>query len=771
VGQSRRLKYLAFGILLLIGVLFHWKILLTHQFSLLTGSESANQAYAWYNFSVGQIKQGVLPAWDPFAYSGRSFPGEMQTGAFYPANFLLALLPFNSNGVFSPQVYHWMYVLVHVLGAWFMACLAMELGLGLFAGLISGLCFAFGGFVAHVAGWPHIFHSGIWLPAIMLFLVRALKAERNWQAFLNAALGGSCLGMSVLGGGLHVVMMQAVVIMTAIPYYYWRQSREPGLSGGSPRPVKEWATRPVLLVVMALVVGLLAGAIQLLPSMEYSGLALRWFGPGALPATERIPYVHMNGGFWPHGFLQLLLFAPFNGNLGPGAGINYYMGVFPIMLAAVGVWRYRQHTWVRYVTGLAVCAFIYSLAGMSLLHGVLYAIVPFLWMAREADRFMYLADFSIAVLAGFGIQALAAGASERAYWEPVFRVFKWVAFAAGVALLPPAIYGQPEINHMVALCLILIACWFLVFRYLIVRPAGPWARFLVVFIVLFDLYATDWSAASKIQEGAKGTDQLERLLGTKAVAKFLRSRPGAYRAQVLAEPTPNMADLYGVEVTGGGAGVTMLQDYERFWGHVDLLAMRYTVRPASSPEPGAVIYQDSAWKVYENPEAYPRAWLVHSVIVERDSKKLLERLDDPKINLKQTAFVGEPLDAKVDPLGAVSSDSLDLSRYNGNHLELDVNAGSRGLLVLSEVFYPGWKAEVNGQPARIWKTDYALRGIVVPAGRSHVALHYAPLTVRVGGWLSLATFLGVLAAFFLWRPRDTEKAAEVAAASVKGAEN
>src|SRR5579872_6592892 len=98
-------------LLLLIMVLFYWKILLTRQFSLLTDFESTNQTYSWFHFWVASLRQGVAPVWDPFVFSGRSFSGEMQTGAFYPLNLFVALLPLNRQGLLSPQMYQWFFVL------------------------------------------------------------------------------------------------------------------------------------------------------------------------------------------------------------------------------------------------------------------------------------------------------------------------------------------------------------------------------------------------------------------------------------------------------------------------------------------------------------------------------------------------------------------------------------------------------------------------------------------------------------------------------------
>src|SRR5437764_3960818 len=145
-NQSTKRTIKALSLLLLVIVLFYWKILLTHQFSLLTESEGVNQGYSWYHFSTANLKHGKLPLWDPYTFSGHSFTGEMQTAGFYPLNLLLALAPFNRDGVFSPQLYHLIFVLAHFLAACFMFALVRELGLRRLSAIIAAVCFALGGF-------------------------------------------------------------------------------------------------------------------------------------------------------------------------------------------------------------------------------------------------------------------------------------------------------------------------------------------------------------------------------------------------------------------------------------------------------------------------------------------------------------------------------------------------------------------------------------------------------------------------------------------------
>jgi hypothetical protein len=724
-------------LLLLVMVLFYWKILLTGQFSLLTESEGVNQGYSWYQFWITAVRQGIWPLWDPYTFSGHIFAGEMQTAAFYPLNFLLALVPFNQHGVLSPKVYHEFFAFAHFLAACFMFGLVRELGLSRFSALLGAIGFSLGGFVGRVP-WPHLLQSSIWLPLIFLFLLRALKAESLRGALLSASLGGLGLGMAVLAGGLHAVFMQALAIVAAAAWFAFSQ-----------RAKKKWPwVRAASVVAVIAGVGLAAGAIQLFPSMEYSREALRGLGKTVLPATQKIPYAYLNDGLAPNAFGMFPLFAAFNGNVGVGEVSNPYLGVFPFLLALIGIWKHWGNLWVRYLTGLAVAAFLYSLASYSFLHGLLYAVVPFLWMAREAGRYLYLANFALPILAAFGAEALFS--TESASWGSVNQILKWAVIASGAALSVPALFGRPDLNPWISFSLLMFFATYGLFRYVIAGHTSASVRFIAVALILFDLNAFDWTARNKIDVARTGTDQLERLLSCRGAAAFLKSRPGLFRVQVLADAAPNVGHVFGVQ-TILGAGVTLLMDYSRFIGGahaVDLLNVQYLLKPASAQEPGA-LYQDAGWKVYENPQAYPRAWLVHESMVEPSSDKLFERLGAPEADPHRVALFSAPLDAELEPMPEGAQEEVRFDLYQANRLELKVRAGSRGLLVLSEIYYPGWQASVNGRPARIYKVDGALRGIVVPAGESRLTLRYMPRSILVGGVLTLLAFSGTLLALVL----------------------
>src|ERR1700761_4052341 len=125
----------------IIDILFNWKVLLTNQFTFVAGHEGVSSAFSWFSFWAQAVKAGTLPIWDPFTWAGRPFVGEMQTGAFYPLNFLLLLAPVNQSGVFPRWVYDDAFVLGHLLGMLFMFALIREMRMSRFTALLAAVCF------------------------------------------------------------------------------------------------------------------------------------------------------------------------------------------------------------------------------------------------------------------------------------------------------------------------------------------------------------------------------------------------------------------------------------------------------------------------------------------------------------------------------------------------------------------------------------------------------------------------------------------------------
>jgi hypothetical protein len=505
--------------------------------------------------------------------------------------------------------------------------------------------------------------------------------------------------------------------------------------------------------------GFAAGAVQFFPSIEYSSRAYRYIGDaGALPANEKIPYAYLSDQLLPHGIAQLLAPYAFNGNAREGETSNPYIGAFPLLAAVIGIRRYWRNLWVRYLAGLAVAAFLFSFGSYSWLHGVLYATVPEIWNLREASRMVYLADFALAILAAHGVEALVVNAAKTgggpAGWSGLNRTLLGLVIACAAAMFVPAMFNKPDISPWNTLSILIIFASYGLFRYLEHGNRGGAVRAIMVGLILFDLSACDWIERNRIQIAKNGVDYRDFTLSTRAAAQFLKAQTGIFRVLIQGDTPPNIGDLFRVPTINVTGGATVPIDYSRIIGYTDLLNVRYVLASASEQKPSALpqnpVYQDKAWRIYENPSGYPRAWTVHETLVEPSAPRAAEPLGTPGFDARRIAIIDAPV--ALEPLTGGARESAQVSSFEPNRMELEVDAQSRGLLVLSENYYPGWRATVDGQNTPIYRVDSALRGVIVPRGHSRVVFRYAPASVYWGGLLSAIAFLGTLLAIWL-RPR------------------
>ncbi|MGH2722283.1 MAG: YfhO family protein, partial [Actinomycetota bacterium] len=87
--------------------------------------------------------------------------------------------------------------------------------------------------------------------------------------------------------------------------------------------------------------------------------------------------------------------------------------------------------------------------------------------------------------------------------------------------------------------------------------------------------------------------------------------------------------------------------------------------------------------------------------------------------------------------------TADVQRYEPELVEIETRTEAGGVLVLTDTWYPGWRATVDGEPAPVLEVDHALRGVVLPPGAHLVEFRYRPLSFLVGAWTSVATLAGL----------------------------
>jgi hypothetical protein len=155
--------------------------------------------------------------------------------------------------------------------------------------------------------------------------------------------------------------------------------------------------------------------------------------------------------------------------------------------------------------------------------------------------------------------------------------------------------------------------------------------------------------------------------------------------------------------------------------------------------------------VYENLRALPRAWLVKEVVSLRPEEALAviksSKLPDGRaFDPASTALVEEPL--KLNTGGAEATGSAEVINASGSYMEVRTRSAAASFLVLSDTYYPGWKATVDGQGADVYRTDFALRGVKIPAGEHTIRLEFRPKSLYYGALLSSLSFVIMAAALF-----------------------
>jgi hypothetical protein len=211
----------------------------------------------------------------------------------------------------------------------------------------------------------------------------------------------------------------------------------------------------------------------------------------------------------------------------------------------------------------------------------------------------------------------------------------------------------------------------------------------------------------------------------------------------------NLINLYGIKYI---ISVTPIEGDPRF----ELIYARIEGLPGKRED----LLKENTIKLYKNRSPLPRAWLVKDFKV-LDSKEILPMMtqkefrparevlleENPKWEgeaivgrrgppLRKTNDGGEPLSGLPQKVEIISE--------KNNRLQLLVNSTEDNLLVLSDTYYPGWKAFVNGKETKIYRADYIFRAIPLNAGTHRLEFVYDPMSFKLGAGVTLLGILGCI---------------------------
>ena len=194
---------------------------------------------------------------------------------------------------------------------------------------------------------------------------------------------------------------------------------------------------------------------------------------------------------------------------------------------------------------------------------------------------------------------------------------------------------------------------------------------------------------------------------------------------------------------------------------LDMLNVKFISLSQQMPYSGySQVFSEDNQLVFRNDDVLPKAFFVDTVATVSSAQEAIGQMKaSANFDPATTAIVetDEPLSASTD------SASVSVTSYDAKTIELTTSAGSDQFLVLSEVYYPaGWEATIDGEPTKIYKTNYVLRGLQVPAGNHNITLTFEPAANIWGGrlaWLGhIILWISGLAALVIqmgwWGKRD-----------------
>jgi hypothetical protein len=197
---------------------------------------------------------------------------------------------------------------------------------------------------------------------------------------------------------------------------------------------------------------------------------------------------------------------------------------------------------------------------------------------------------------------------------------------------------------------------------------------------------------------------------------------------------------------------------------IDLLGARYIVTPRQQmPAPLRLVTRVEDISIFENPNALPRAFLVHRTDLASDPAMAVAALQWEGFDYRRTVIVHEApaLLPDLEPVDT-AGESAEVVSDTGDLVTVRTAVEQPAYLVLADQDYPGWQAEVDGRKAALARVDYMLKGVRLEPGEHTVRFVFRPASFRIGLWLSLCgvALLGGAAAFVRWRPGGPKAEAE-----------
>lgn len=477
-----------------------------------------------------------------------------------------------------------------------------------------------------------------------------------------------------------------------------------------------------------------------------------------------------------------------------------YMGVVPILFACIAL-AYRRNRITFFFAIVTFLVFLTSFGKhLPILYDLLFSYLPFFNKFRIPSMILHLVPFTIGIIGAYGVSALVE-LHEPAKIQKLkqvllyvagglaaFMVFGFLFNSSLYAALSGSLFVGGEDSRYGAQVLDKLkefrfeVMWkdYVKFVFIIAASAGTIIAFLskkigttafggmILGILLIDLWIVDVKFINpRPIQGLESNFQPDQTIS------FLKAQPGLFRVAPLPIGGPLFMDnafaYHGIQSFGGYSPAklkiyqTMLDscadkgsdpNFPLNMNIINMLSVKYIIVPGQIQyDDLQLVHADQGTRqlTYLNPHALPRGFFVKHVDVAQNQTEVFRELNSTQFNAATMAVVEKTLPVQIT---APDSSSAEIAEYKSRSITIKAYTSSPALLVVSEVYYPaGWKAYVDGNETEIFKTNYVLRSVVVPAGSHEITFRFDPPMYALGWNLTRAGWAVALLCILLglWR--------------------
>jgi hypothetical protein len=688
----------------------------------------------------------------------------MHGDIFYPTFLLRMIMPTDVAMTVGFMVHIFLAGLFtyYFLRAW---------GLGFYPALIGGLAYMMGGPIASYVSPGHdgkLFVSAL-TPLALWMLIRGIRDGKLWAFGVFAF----ATGLAVLSP--HPQLLQYMLLISgAFALFLAFAASDDGVK----LPRKTALTR-LGLSAAAVAIGMVIGAVQYLPVMEYVPWSPRAGGKGYDYATTySFPIEELINTYVPQ-------FSGILDNYWGRNGIHLhseYLGVSILILAVLGfgaVRSTRRRNFARFWLATMIVALLWALGGWTPFFHIIYAIVPGTKFFRAPSTIIYLVGLAIAVFAALGVERALTLRFSRGYlikWAIAAAVLLLLGVSGGLTSMATTL-ALPEMSERVPLgasalvigslrsfvaAALTLGVLFALLTGKLRPVAAAWALAALVALDLWSIERLYWQFSPPAAQLYAGDAIIDSLKATKEPARVLAlelRRDADVQRDPYLSTESNGLMVHGIRQLIGYHG-NELGRYQTLLGGPtmkeivnpklwSLLNVRYILTDVDSlpiPEVKRVLGPvknavGDAEYLFELPGDNAFAW-VAPVIVKAGDEPVLTTVLDPRFDATRVALVDSAAPVagtQISAMPPATGIGVHTVSYAAGHIQLELSkpAPAGSALVVSENYYPGWKAAADGKDAPVVRTDYSLMSVVLPAGSTHVELTFSSPAYQRGKMLTL----------------------------------